>query len=346
MAVAEGENQADDGIINEIAEKDVWIEEGVDQIIMKLCPPYCHYNSYLDGLCLSVCMSPARTQMKLNIQGSSDKKFTLECQPSDFVTDLKLQIAKEMETGKENLRLIYAGRILKDEERLESYKINEGHTIHVVKTGVKSTTVAQESKPSVSTSVSSNAATPSTIPTLPTSLSANSAQLPPIGFPGMFGGAGPSADEMAQMNQMMQNPETLDSVINLMTANPELMQNIMAMDPRFQSLPPEMRQMMANPEFLRMAMRMNSSMMSGSGFGSGGSVGGISSSPNQSNPFGAFSFPPAASTSNEPPEIRFQNQLAQLNDMGFFDADENIRALLATGGNVNAAIERLLNGNL
>ena len=40
-----------------------------------------------------------------------------------------------------------------------------------------------------------------------------------------------------------------------------------------QSLPPEMRQMMANPEFLRMAMRMNSSMMSGSGFGAGGGVG-------------------------------------------------------------------------
>ena len=291
----------------------------------------------------SVCVSPARAQMKLNIQGSSDKKFTLECQASDFVTDLKLQIAKEMETGKENLRLIYAGRILKDEERLESYKINEGHTIHVVKTGVKSTTVAQESKPSVSTQSPS---TPSTLPTMPTSPSSTSAQLPPIGFPGMFGGAGPSADEMAQMNQMMQNPEMLDSVINLMTANPELMQNIMAMDPRFQSLPPEMRQMMANPEFLRMAMRMNSSMMSGSGFGAGGSAGGISSSPNQSNPFGAFSFPPAAATATEPPEIRFQNQLAQLNDMGFFDVEENIRALLATGGNVNAAIERLLNGNL
>jgi hypothetical protein len=31
-----------------------------------------------------------------------------------------------------------------------------------------------------------------------------------------------------------------------------------------------------------------------------------------------------------------------LNEMGFYDADANIRALLATGGNVHLAVERLL----
>lgn len=31
-------------------------------------------------------------------------------------------------------------------------------------------------------------------------------------------------------------------------------------------------------------------------------------------------------------------------DMGFYDRDTNIRALQATGGNVNAAVERLLSG--
>ena len=52
--------------------------------------------------------------------------------------------------------------------------------------------------------------------------------------------------------------------------------------------------------------------------------------------------PNTAATSNEPPEVRFQSQLQQLTEMGFYDADANIRALLATGGNVNLAIERLL----
>ena len=46
----------------------------------------------------------------------------------------------------------------------------------------------------------------------------------------------------------------------------------------------------------------------------------------------------------EPPQIRFASQISQLNDMGFFDAERNVAALLATGGNVSAAIERLLSG--
>ena len=281
--------------------------------------------------------------MKLNIQGSSEKKFTVECQNSDSVTDLKIQIAKEMDCGKENLRLIYAGRILKDEETLESYKVQGGHTIHVVKTGLVS-------KPQT---LSPPAVTSSTSPTQKLTESSKSStsptsqpvQLPNFtgtglsgmasgpGFPGMLGNGGlePSAEEMAQMSQMMQNPEAMESIINLMTSNPELMQNVFAMNPRFQSLPPEMRQMMANPDFLRLAMSMNSSTMTAGG---------------QANAFGQFSPAATAAVSSEPPEVRFQNQLAQLNDMGFFDAGENIRALLATGGNVNAAIERLLSGNI
>jgi ubiquilin len=42
------------------------------------------------------------------------------------------------------------------------------------------------------------------------------------------------------------------------------------------------------------------------------------------------------------PEEAYASQLQQLQDMGFFDQQENIRALQATGGNVNAAVERLL----
>ena len=43
-----------------------------------------------------------------------------------------------------------------------------------------------------------------------------------------------------------------------------------------------------------------------------------------------------------PPEELYATQLQQLEEMGFFDRAENIRALRATNGNVNAAVERLL----
>jgi ubiquilin len=36
--------------------------------------------------------------------------------------------------------------------------------------------------------------------------------------------------------------------------------------------------------------------------------------------------------------------LQQLNEMGFYNASQNIRALMATGGNVHGAIEYILGG--
>jgi ubiquilin len=44
------------------------------------------------------------------------------------------------------------------------------------------------------------------------------------------------------------------------------------------------------------------------------------------------------------PAVRFASQLRQLAEMGFTDQSANIRALTASGGNVNAAVERLLSG--
>ena len=62
--------------------------------------------------------------------------------------------------------------------------------------------------------------------------------------------------------------------------------------------------------------------------------------------------PPAAPAPAAPPANPGQHQanpgqlyaaqLQTLTDMGFFDADANLRALVSTGGNVQAAVERLL----
>lgn len=44
----------------------------------------------------------------------------------------------------------------------------------------------------------------------------------------------------------------------------------------------------------------------------------------------------------DPSEQLYATQLSQLQEMGFFDTQENIRALIATSGNVHAAVQRLL----
>jgi ubiquilin len=58
------------------------------------------------------------------------------------------------------------------------------------------------------------------------------------------------------------------------------------------------------------------------------------------NPFMFMPQAPAATAQpTVPPEERFSSQLQQLSEMGFLEPEKNIRALLLTGGNVNAAIE-------
>ncbi|CAO3571495.1 unnamed protein product [Mortierella alpina] len=56
----------------------------------------------------------------------------------------------------------------------------------------------------------------------------------------------------------------------------------------------------------------------------------------------ATSTPSTATATTQSPEERFEAQLASLRDMGFSDTSRNVRALLASGGDVNSAIEFLL----
>src|SRR5690606_20385254 len=74
-----------------------------------------------------------------------------------------------------------------------------------------------------------------------------------------------------------------------------------------------------------------------------GAFGGAGAGAGAFNPFGgipptATSPPPPADT--RPPEERYQEQLRQLNDMGFTDAQRNIQALVRSGGNVQGAVEQ------
>ncbi|BAM79113.1 probable ubiquilin [Cyanidioschyzon merolae strain 10D] len=60
---------------------------------------------------------------------------------------------------------------------------------------------------------------------------------------------------------------------------------------------------------------------------------------------GATFTDPTAQMTREQLEQHFATQLQQMREMGFFDTDACIAALRATGGNVAAALDRLLNGS-
>jgi ubiquilin len=84
----------------------------------------------------------------------------------------------------------------------------------------------------------------------------------------------------------------------------------------------------ANPQMNPMLEQMFQSMMRGGGPPLAGGLG--------------VAPPSQQLSSGPPPEERFRTELETLQQMGFTNREANIRALLATFGDVNAAVERLL----
>eukprot|EP01041_Mallomonas_annulata_P010161 gene10161-21179_t len=195
---------------------------------------------------------------------------------------------------------------------------------------------------------------------------------------GGLGGMGqqPSPE---QMSAMLQNP-FVQQQMAAMAANPQMLQQAMSMNPalaqQLQSNPgamamlsnPDLLRQMMNPTNLQAMMQMQQSMqqlqasglipahpgMGGMGMGMGG-LGNMGGVPPNTAPGLDFSslfqggggFPGGHSAvpvpvSNVAPATRYATQLQQLRDMGFGDDTASLQALSATGGNVTAAVERLL----
>ncbi|KAF8780122.1 hypothetical protein HU200_001782 [Digitaria exilis] len=154
-------------------------------------------------------------------------------------------------------------------------------------------------------------------------------------FGSMLGGGGSDA---SLLSQVLQNPTMMQMMQNIMS-NPQSMNQLLNMNPNVRNMMEsntQVRDMLQNPEFLRQErtqsgtgagnVNLNTLMNMFSGLGAGGGLG-VPNAP------------------NVPPEELYATQLSQLQEMGFFDTQENLRALIATAGNVHAAVERLL-GNL
>ena len=59
---------------------------------------------------------------------------------------------------------------------------------------------------------------------------------------------------------------------------------------------------------------------------------------------GALGAAPPQPADTRPPEVRYEDQLRQLNDMGFYEFERNVEALRRAGGSVQGAVEYLLQG--
>jgi len=83
------------------------------------------------------------------------KIFKLDIDPEETVSDLKTMLEDDM--GKDNIyKLIYSGKILKDENLLSSYNINEKHFVVLMITKAKAATAKDTSNDTINSKVSVN----------------------------------------------------------------------------------------------------------------------------------------------------------------------------------------------
>ena len=116
------------------------------------------------------------------VKSSTDAKFTLTLPISTLVSDLKLKLSSSeyADTPADRQRLIYSGRVLKDNEPLATYKIQDGHTIHLVKSAASN---QQQTAQASQTSPAASSAGP-TSTGVPTNLAAGTGNNPLAGLTG------------------------------------------------------------------------------------------------------------------------------------------------------------------
>lgn len=189
------------------------------------------------------------------------------------------------------------------------------------------------------------------------------------GMFGNFGGMNPRDPNV--MLGMMQNPEFLRHMRDML-GRPEVVDQIIASNPQMQAMGPHVREMLRSEQFRDMitnpeAIQRMAQLSQVLGGGAGGLGGGPSlaqllglgnggeQQPGRGDPYAALAAlgglgggglgglgggaPPV---DTRPPEERYATQLEQLNGMGFYDVQANIRALRLSGGSVEGAVGILL----
>ncbi|CDI98754.1 ubiquilin 1 [Echinococcus multilocularis] len=201
-------------------------------------------------------------EIKLKLKAPTQEK-TVSVKDNGTIKELREEAAKAFEVTPSRVCLIYAGKILKDENTLSEHKLQDGLTVHVVikrpsDQGGSATTISTPSSTSAFHTPGQNRPSGAYDP-----LTASAARF--------FSSGDTSPSSFASMQQTMQqqvmrNPELLRNVmesplVQSLVSNPEVMRSIMQSNPQMRELMernPELSQMLTNPEVLRQSMEIAS----------------------------------------------------------------------------------------
>ncbi|XP_078155562.1 ubiquitin domain-containing protein DSK2b-like isoform X2 [Carex rostrata] len=154
------------------------------------------------------------------------------------------------------------------------------------------------------------------------------------GMPDLTSLLGGGMPDPSHFNQLLQNPAMMQMMQNMMSDPQTFNQQILSLQQSLQGLA-----QLGRPQAGQEQNQTDSGAVPGAGLGGSANLELLR---NLFGGLGAGGFSAPANQSNVPPEELYATQLTQLQEMGFIDTQENIRALIATSGNVHAAVERLL----
>ncbi|XP_020679899.1 ubiquitin domain-containing protein DSK2b isoform X1 [Dendrobium catenatum] len=228
--------------------------------------------------------SPAASPATIHIRCSNGSKFSVQTALDAFVSAFKSLVSEKCDVPAEQQRLIYKGRILKDDKTLESYGLESDHTIHLVRGAALSTT-SNNSATNLGASPTNNTAAslgaPPTNNTAATGISPGSNEggglggaelgaslFPGLGSNGIFGsgasglfGTGfPEFDQVQQ--QLAQNPNMMRDIMNMpaiqnLMNNPDLMRNLIMSNPQIREIldrNPDLAHVLNDPNTLRQTL--------------------------------------------------------------------------------------------
>ncbi|XP_031801338.1 ubiquilin-1 isoform X4 [Sarcophilus harrisii] len=191
------------------------------------------------------------------------------------VQQFKEKISKRFKSHPDQLVLIFAGKILKDQDTLSQHGIHDGLTVHLV---IKTQNRPQDHPVQQTNTTGSNSTTSASPNSNSTPVSTNSN---PFGLGGLGGLAGLSSlglntsnfsELQSQMQrQLMSNPEMMVQImenpfVQSMLSNPDLMRQLIMANPQMQQLiqrNPEISHMINNPDIMRQTLELarNPAMM-------------------------------------------------------------------------------------
>jgi len=197
--------------------------------------------------------------------------------PTATIIELKEKLAGLADVPVDRQRLIYSGRVMKNDETLETYKVKSGNTVHMVKGAASNAAAnpanASSSTPRAAPRLASGGNDP--LNNITGARYAGHVQLPRPEMFGPDGGMGPPPDP-EHLATAMQNP-MFQAHMNELLSNPQMLEYLIQSNPMLQSLGPEARQIMQSDMFRQMMTNPDIIRHMGAfgGRGGGGMFGGM-----------------------------------------------------------------------